>query len=88
MASRLPSGGRGFSYGPLDLTPKADRLCAHGWGQIGEFRLELITQKSLAASNKLPPPPPSQILAKTSYDMSTHAAESTGWINVLFAQVS
>jgi hypothetical protein len=42
----------------------------------------------MLASNKLPPPPPSQILAKTNYDMSTHAAESAGWMNVLFAQVS
>ena len=27
------------------------------------------------------------MLAKAAYDMSTHGAESTDWINVLFAQV-
>ncbi|KAI9632331.1 uncharacterized protein MKK02DRAFT_40635 [Dioszegia hungarica] len=61
----------------------ADRRDGEDWRKRRDERV----RKSLAASNKLPPPPPSQILAKTSYDMSTHAAESTGWINVLFAQV-
>lgn len=42
----------------------------------------------MSSSTKIPPPPPSQILAKANYDMATHGAESTGWMNVLFAQVS
>jgi len=31
---------------------------------------------------------PSQILGKTGYEMATHPAESTDWLNVLGAQVS
>jgi maintenance of morphology protein 1 len=41
----------------------------------------------LLSTNVVPPPVPSQILGKTGYEMATHPAESTDWLNVLFAQV-
>jgi len=40
------------------------------------------------STNVVPPPVPSQILGKTGYEMATHPAESTDWLNVLGAQVS
>lgn len=45
-------------------------------------------QRSKLSTTDVPPPPPSQILGKTGYDMATHPAESTDWLNALFAQVS
>lgn len=36
----------------------------------------------------MPPPQTAELLLKTGYDMSSHAAESADWINVLGAQVS
>jgi hypothetical protein len=48
---------------------------------------EADEQKTLLSTNVVPPPVPSQILGKTGYEMATHPAESTDWLNVLFAQV-
>jgi maintenance of morphology protein 1 len=49
----------------------------------------MLTEKRvLLSTNVVPPPVPSQILGKTGYEMATHPAESTDWLNVLFAQVS
>lgn len=39
------------------------------------------------ASGQPPAPSTDDILSKTNYDQSTHPAESTDWLNVLFAQV-
>lgn len=35
----------------------------------------------------MPPPPTTHLLSKTGYDMSTHPAESSDWVNVLLAQM-
>lgn len=44
-------------------------------------------QRTKLSTTGVPPPPPSQILGKTGYDMATHPAESTDWLNALFAQI-
>ncbi|WWC68997.1 uncharacterized protein I206_102933 [Kwoniella pini CBS 10737] len=44
-------------------------------------------KKALLSTTSVPPPPPAQLLQKTNYEMATHAAESTDWVNVLLAQV-
>ncbi|WWC87517.1 uncharacterized protein L201_002407 [Kwoniella dendrophila CBS 6074] len=44
-------------------------------------------KRALLSTTSVPPPPPSQLLSKTNYEMATHAAESTDWLNVLLAQV-
>lgn len=45
-------------------------------------------QKAVLSTTSVPAPLPSVLLNKTGYEMATHPAESTDWINVLFAQVS
>ncbi|WVQ94413.1 hypothetical protein IAU59_001492 [Kwoniella sp. CBS 9459] len=44
-------------------------------------------KKALLSTTSVPPPPPSKLLGKTNYEMATHAAESTDWVNVLLAQM-
>ncbi|WRT65446.1 uncharacterized protein IL334_002389 [Kwoniella shivajii] len=44
-------------------------------------------KKALLSTTSVPPPPPAQLLSKTNYEMATHAAESTDWVNVLLAQM-
>ena len=48
----------------------------------------LTFQRAQLSTTGVPPPPPGHILNKTGYDMATHPAESTDWLNALFAQVS
>jgi len=45
-------------------------------------------QRAVLSTTGVPAPLPSLLLGKTGYDMATHPAESTDWLNVLFSQVS
>ncbi|KAL7419811.1 ERMES complex subunit mmm1 [Cryptotrichosporon argae] len=44
-------------------------------------------ERAKMSTTSVPPPPPSHLLGRTGYDMATHPAESSDWINVLFAQI-
>ncbi|EIW69132.1 hypothetical protein TREMEDRAFT_71793 [Tremella mesenterica DSM 1558] len=44
-------------------------------------------KKKLLSTTAVPSPSASQLLQKTTYDMATHPAESTGWLNVLLSQI-
>jgi maintenance of morphology protein 1 len=56
---------------------------------VKQNRQSSHAQKALAASKAPPTPAPgaAHVLAKAAYEMASHGAESTDWINVLFAQV-
>ncbi|WVN90415.1 uncharacterized protein L203_105651 [Cryptococcus depauperatus CBS 7841] len=52
-----------------------------------DWRKRRAERASRAPTNTFTSPSPLILLQKTSYDMSTHAAESSDWLNVLLAQV-
>ncbi|WWC59991.1 uncharacterized protein I303_102554 [Kwoniella dejecticola CBS 10117] len=61
----------------------SEELDTEGWRQKRAEK----AKKALLSTTSVPPPPPAQLLQKTNYEMATHAAESTDWVNVLLAQV-
>ncbi|WVR04050.1 hypothetical protein IAU60_001049 [Kwoniella sp. DSM 27419] len=61
----------------------SEELDSDGWRQR---RAEKAKRAKLSTTS-VPPPPPSQLLNKTNYEMATHPAESTDWLNVLLAQM-
>ncbi|WVW79738.1 hypothetical protein I302_101708 [Kwoniella bestiolae CBS 10118] len=61
----------------------SEEIDAEGWKQ----RRAEKAKKALLSTTSVPPPPPAQLLQKTNYEMATHAAESTDWVNVLLAQM-
>ncbi|OCF45013.1 mitochondrial outer membrane protein [Kwoniella heveanensis CBS 569] len=52
-----------------------------------EWRARRAEKAKASYMVSLYPPPPSKLLGKTNYEMATHAAESTDWVNVLLAQM-
>ncbi|WVF66802.1 hypothetical protein IAT40_001544 [Kwoniella sp. CBS 6097] len=56
-------------------------------GEEWKARRAEKAKKALLSTTSVPPPPPSKLLEKTGYEMATHAAESTDWVNVLLAQM-
>ncbi|KAK8861316.1 hypothetical protein IAR55_002135 [Kwoniella newhampshirensis] len=56
---------------------------AEGWKRRRAER----AKRTVLSTTSVPPPPATQLLGKTSYEMATHPAESTDWLNVLFAQI-
>ncbi|WWD16782.1 hypothetical protein CI109_101214 [Kwoniella shandongensis] len=61
----------------------SEELDAEGWKRRRADR----AKRTVLSTTSVPPPPPAQLLGKTSYEMATHPAESTDWLNVLFAQI-
>ncbi|WVQ62986.1 uncharacterized protein L199_001135 [Kwoniella botswanensis] len=61
----------------------SEEIDAEGWKR----RRAEKAKKALLSTTSVPPPPPAQLLQKTNYEMATHAAESTDWVNVLLAQM-
>ncbi|RSH94395.1 ERMES complex subunit mmm1 [Saitozyma podzolica] len=50
-------------------------------------RREERAKKTVLSTTAVPAPVAAQILGRAGYEMATHPAESTDWLNVLFAQV-
>lgn len=61
----------------------SEELDGDSWKRKRDERLK----KKVLSNNAVPAPPASHLLLKTGYEMATHPAESTGWMNVILAQV-
>ncbi|KAK4686770.1 hypothetical protein P7C73_g3347, partial [Tremellales sp. Uapishka_1] len=67
-------------YVVFEPSPEVDE---EGWRRRRSERVK----RAALSTTAVPPPPHSTILGKTGYEMATHPAESTDWLNVLFAQI-